>query len=120
MVLYPLIRILSYPITPALYLRAETQNADTLAVMSHIPGFDASTQSYLPECLQRPMWPGKSYKVDDSNAQALLGVPNGKGGRGRLRSVGRRWDGGMWSGWRFSLRILRIGKSRICRLDWER
>jgi hypothetical protein len=47
--------------------------------MSHILGYDASTQRYRPERLQRPRWPGKSYKVDTSNAQALLVTPNGKG-----------------------------------------
>jgi hypothetical protein len=73
--------LLSAPrITPLRYiLRANVQNADTLAVISHVLGYDASVRRYMPERAQRPRWPGKMFAVDSWDAQALLGTPNGSG-----------------------------------------
>jgi hypothetical protein len=66
--------------TPLRYvLRANVQNADTIAVISYILVYDASVKRYMPERAQRPRWPGKMFAVDSWDAQALLGRPNGSG-----------------------------------------
>jgi hypothetical protein len=58
-------------------LRASIANTDTIAIVSHVLGMDASYQpaSYA----SRPLWPGVSFSMDQEQAHAILGTPNGSG-----------------------------------------
>jgi hypothetical protein len=72
------------PSPPLKYiLRANIHNSSTLILMTRILGIDNSPR-YLGRGLHpRMQWPGRSFKIDSWDAQALLGSPNG-GGVGRL------------------------------------
>ncbi|KAF1917400.1 hypothetical protein BDU57DRAFT_493317 [Ampelomyces quisqualis] len=74
------------PVVPLRYiLRANIHDADTLAVVSRVLGFDAAPRFLAGGLYPRMQWPGRTFKIDTWDAQALLGTPNG-GGVGRLVS----------------------------------
>ena len=62
-------------------LRSNFHNVETLAIMSHILGEDASSlMTPRHGCYRkRPRWPGVVLDMKKEKAQALLGTPNGSG-----------------------------------------
>jgi hypothetical protein len=95
-------------------LRANIQNNDTVAVMTHILGFDAKIRHCTPALPQRLKWPGRPFRVDSCAAQVLLGTPNGQGVVYLLAQNKHVLGIKVWSRLRFSLPIVRIGRSRTC------
>lgn len=75
-----LLSSLGLPIPPLNYvLRVGIENDDTIAFMSNILGYSADVFSMDDGPLFRMAWPGITIPMDNLDAVALLGTPNGSG-----------------------------------------
>ncbi|KAH3960575.1 hypothetical protein HBH70_159730 [Parastagonospora nodorum] len=60
-------------------LRAGIENQDTIAVISSVLGYSAAVYSIDDGPQVRMAWPGRTIPMDNLDAVALIGTPNGSG-----------------------------------------